>query len=334
MVRRWVRIWVLCGATAAVIGSSAAAEEPAQDKWPKLELSAGTWISVGDTRWAHNASGSQPVLGNPTSKLIYKDVGTNVAELTGKLWFSPKVFAKLNGGIANIGGGRLTDNDYLAVDGGAPSSQTTSDITGTSMYYLNADLGGRVMEFPNHRGYLDVFGGYQYWYQRFQASGLTQVICTTAGQTLNLGGGQVLCNPNTSVNSSVTVITNTTMWHSFRVGASSEYRITRRLSVLGTVAFLPVTILDNHDDHHLRTDLQQNPSFSMMGYGVGADVDAGVRLMLLKNLAASVGYRLYYNRVLSGHLTSHPVASPSQSFPLTEFQSLRHGLTAGLSLIF
>jgi hypothetical protein len=318
-----------------IMGSMAAAEEPTEQKWPKVELSAGTWISVGDTRWAHNASASQPVLGNPTSKLIYKDVGTNVAELTGKVWFSPKVFGKLNGGIADIGGGRLTDNDYLAVDGGAPSSQTTSNITGTSMYYINADLGGRVMEFPNQRGYLDVFGGYQYWYQRFQASGLTQAICTTAGQTPNLVlQGLPLCNPNTSISSSVTVITNTTMWHSFRVGASSEYRITRRFSVLGTVAFLPVTILDNHDDHHLRSDLQQNPSFSMTGYGVGADVDAGLRVMLTRNLAANVGYRLYYNRLLTGHLTTHPVGSPSQSFPLTEFQSLRHGFTAGLTLIF
>src|SRR4029079_16845451 len=71
-------------------------ESRAQESWPRVELSAGTWISVGDTRWAHDAS-SNPGLGNPTSKLTYKDVGTNVIDLTGKFWFSPRVFGRLNG---------------------------------------------------------------------------------------------------------------------------------------------------------------------------------------------------------------------------------------------
>jgi hypothetical protein len=130
------------------------------------------------------------------------------------------------------------------------------------------------------------------------------------------------------------VITNTTNWHSIRVGASTEYRLTRRFSVLGTLAFIPISVLDNKDVHHLRGDLQQNPSFSMVGYGVGADADVGARFMITKNLAASLGYRLYYNRMFSGDLTVHPLAGSSQSFPLTQFESLRHGFTAGLSFIF
>ena len=130
------------------------------------------------------------------------------------------------------------------------------------------------------------------------------------------------------------VISNTTNWHSFRIGTSSEYRLTTRLSVLGTVALIPLSVLDNEDVHHLRGDLQQNPSFSMTGYGVGANVDVGARFMITKNLAANLGYRVYYNRVLDGDLTNHPVTGSSNSFPLTQFESLRHGFTAGLSLIF
>ena len=315
-----------------------AAQESLTESRPKFDVTIGTWISVGDTRWAHNASSSSPLLGDPTSKLTYKDVGTNVFDLAGTLWFTPQLFGRLNFGIAGIGGGRLTDDDFLAADRGNPSSRTISDLSGDGMWYLNADAGGRVTNFPNHRGWLDVFGGFQYWHTEYTAVGLGQVTCTTAGSTVDLDpstpGPDPLCAPGTSISSGVNVITNTTNWYSIRLGGKSEYRLTRRFSVLGTLAFIPASLLDNKDVHHLRADLSQDPSFSMVGYGVGADADVGARFMITTNLAANVGYRMYYNRVLSGHLTTHPVVGSSESFPLTQFESLRHGFTASLSLIF
>ena len=308
-----------------------AAQEPAEEQRPRVELSAGTWLSVGDTRWAHDAS-SVPGLGNPTSKLTYKDVGTNVIDLTGKVWFAPRVFGRLNFGYAGIGGGRLTDDDYGSIGGQRLFSRTNSDLSGDSMWYLNADSGFRIAEYPNHRGWLELFGGYQYWHTRYEATGVTQVACDNSAVPGSLG---ISCNPaGTVTNQGQSVITNTTDWHSIRVGASTEYRLTRRFSVLGTLALIPISVLDNKDVHHLRGDLQQNPSFSMVGYGVGANVDVGARFMITNNLAANLGYRLYYNRVLSGDLTVHPAAGSSDSFPLTQFESLRHGFTAGLSLIF
>ena len=48
------------------------------------------------------------------------------------------------------------------------------------MWYLNADSGFRVAEYPNHRGWLEVFGGFQYWYTKYEATGLTQMACDTA----------------------------------------------------------------------------------------------------------------------------------------------------------
>jgi hypothetical protein len=307
--------------------SVVAGEELVQESRPKVELSAGTWISVGDTRWAHNAS-SVPGLGNPTSKLTYKDVGTNVIDLAGKFWFFPKVFGRLNVGIADIGGGRLTDDDYGS--GQRLFSRTISNIPGNNMWYINTDLGGRVKEFANHRGYLDLFGGYQYWHTEYQAVGIGQVACDPSA----IPGLSPCAAAGTSSNQGQTVITNTTNWHSIRMGTSTEYRLTRRLSVLATLALIPISVLDNKDVHHLRGDLKQDPSFSMVGYGVGTDMDVGARFMITNNLAANLGYRLYYNRVLSGHLTVHPVAGSSDSFPLTQFESLRHGFTASLSLIF
>ncbi len=321
------RLWqactgLLCGVMAIATVSVSAGEERALESRPKVELSAGTWISVGDTRWAHNAS-SVPGLGNPTSKLTYKDVGSNVIDLTGKFWFSPRIFGRLNGGFADIGGGRLTDDDYAT--GQHLISRTTSNIAGDNMYYINADLGGRVKEFSNSRGYLDIFGGYQYWHTDYRAVGLARVVCDPA----------VIPTCNDPLPSSgETVISNRANWHSIRVGASTEYRLTTRLSLLGTLALIPISVFDNKDVHHQRGDLQQSPSFSMVGYGIGADVDVGARFMITRNLAANLGYRLYYNRMLSGDLTVHPVAASAESFPLTQFESLRHGFTAGLSVLF
>ncbi len=314
------------------------AQDAVEEKRPRLELGLGGWVMTqGETTWAHNAS-SIPGLGNPTSKLTYKDVGTNMVELTAKLWVTRKLFARLTGGVGAIGGGRLTDNDYLAVDGGAPTSQTISDIKGDTTWYINADFGGRVKEFANSRGYLEVFGGYQYWYQRFTANGLGQVTCTSAGQTVDLDPGtpgtQPLCSPSSSIPSNIAVITNTTRWHSIRVGGTLEYRFTRRFSIQSTVAFIPISIIDNSDQHHLRSDLSQNPSLSMLGYGIGADADIGARFMIIKNLVASVGYRVWWNRMLDGNVTFHDVNGVTDEFPLTEFQSFRHGLTLGLNYSF
>jgi hypothetical protein len=324
---------VLCG-WLTIVGLAcavqvAAAQESITESRPKFDFAIGTWISTGDTHWAHNAS-SIAGLGNPTSKLTYKDVGTNVIELTGKVWVTPKWFGRLNGGVAGIGGGRLTDDDYGSNGGQRLFSSTNSNLSGDSMWYLNADSGFRVAEYPNHRGWLEAFGGFQYWHTTYQATGLTQVACDPSAIP-----GLPACAPaGTSSNQGQTVITNTTNWYSIRVGASTEYRLTRRLSLVGTAAFIPLSIVDNKDIHHLRPDLQQNPSISMEGWGVGADADVGLRLMLVKNLFLNVGYRVWWNHAVDGTVTFHNAGAPSDSFPLTQFQSLRQGLTAGLNFTF
>ena len=329
---RRASIAVLCG-WLTTIGLACAvqvavAQESLTESRPKFDIAIGTWISTGDTRWEHDAS-SIAGLGNPTSKLTYKDVGTNVIELTGKVWVTPKWFGRLNVGVAGIGGGRLTDDDYGSNGGQRLFSSTNSNLSGDNMWYLNADIGYRVAEYPNHRGWLDVFGGFQYWYTKYQATGLSQVACDPSAIP-----GVPPCDPaGTSSNQGQTVITNTTNWYSLRVGASSEYRLTRRVSLVGTAAFIPLSVIDNKDIHHLRADLQQDPSISMTGWGVGADADVGLRLMLVKNVFLNVGYRVWWNHAVDGTVTFHGMNGSSE-YPLTQFESLRQGLTAGLNFTF
>ena len=328
-------VLILCGLSLSP--QAVVAQELVEEKRQRFEIAAGTWFSAGDTHWAHNATSASALLGNPSSKLTYKDVGTTVFDIAGTYWFTPRLFGRLNLGVAGIGGGRLTDDDYLAADGGNPSSQTISNLNGDGMIYLNADVGGRVTNFANHRGWLDLFGGFQYWHTQYSAVGLGQVTCTTAGSTINLGGGNVLCNPGgptPPVGSGVNIITNTTNWYSVRLGGRAEYRVTRQLSLQASVALLPLSIMENKDIHHLRADLQQNPSISMVGIGIGADADVGAKYMFTKNIGLNVGYRIWWNRMYDGNVTFHNAGGSSQEFPLTQFQSLRYGLTAGLNFAF
>jgi hypothetical protein len=200
------------------------------------------------------------------------------------------------------------------------------------MWYLNADGGFRVAEYPNHRGWLEVFGGFQYWHTKYEATGVMQVACDNSAVPASLGLPP--CNPaGTDTNQGQTVITNTTNWYSIRVGASTEYRLTRRLSLMATAAFIPLTIIDNEDIHHLRSDLQQNPSISMLGFGIGADADVGAKFMFTKNVGLNVGYRVWWNHAVDGTVTIHGTSGSSE-YPLTQFDSLRHGLTAGLNFTF
>jgi hypothetical protein len=321
----------------SVTAAPALADDAMGNSRVKLDVGLGTWISVGSTTWSHNASSVSP-LGNPTSKLTYTDHSTNVAELTAKLSVGPRWFGRLNIGGANIGGGRLTDDDYLTPDRGGPSSRTHSDINGSGMWYLNADAGARLLNYPGSRGTLDGFAGFQYWRQEHKAYGVRQVSCSTAGSTIDLDpqevGVQRLCNPGAApISNSVLAVTNTTTWYSIRTGLQTEYRVTRWLSFQGSAVLKPLSIFENRDTHHLRSDLK-DPSFTMYGIGVGADLDAGAKISFTQRISLNVGYRLFWNRMLDGTWKSHGTDGGSSTFPLREMQSLRHGVTAGLNFTF
>ena len=320
--------------------SAVSAEELPVTPLVRVEAGLGTWISVGDSRWSHNASSQSP-LGNPTSRLIYADHTTNVVEFTAKVSVGPRWFGRLNIGGASIGGGRLTDDDFLAPDGGRPSLRTHSDIDGSGMWFVNADVGARILNFPYSRGSLDGLFGFQYWRQQHKAYGVRQVSCSAAGATIDLDptdpSFNPLCVPGAPpISNAVQVISNSSAWYSIRTGLHTEYRLTRWLSVYGSAVLKPINIFTNEDTHELRVARGelQDPSFTMFGFGFGADADVGGKVNITKQLAVNIGYRVWWNRMIDGTWKNHPTNGQSVSFPLVEMQSLRHGLTASLSYSF
>jgi hypothetical protein len=301
-----------------------------------IELGLGGWLSQGKTQWSHDASGAGSPFGNPTSKLTYKDKSTNIIDFTAKATLSQRWFVRGTFGTGNMGNGTLTDEDFLAADGGKPSLVSNSNVTGDSVQYFSGDLGMRVLKYPGERGWLDLFVGYQYWHEKYVTTGVTQVSCTPAGSSVILDPPSgVLCNPNRAPTFGLTAITNEATWHSVRLGAESEFRFTRRFSVDGRLVFIPLTSLTNEDTHHLRPqDFQQNPSLRMTGIGIGVNADATARYMVTKGVFVSAGYRIWYNRVQNGTLTIFGADGSTSKFNLNEFQTLRHGWTLGLNFIF
>ena len=296
-------------------------------KKPRVELSVRSWLfTAGDTRWSHDASGLDPRLGDPTSKLVYKDNDTHIIELGGKVHFGRRGFVRAEGGFSvSFDRGLLVDDDFTAVGGQHIFSRTHSDISGSGTQYGRLDLGFCAAEFTGSRGYVDVFAGFQYWRTRYEATGVRQELCTSSG----IPG--LSCTPNLNL-SGVTAITNTTHWITpIHIGVETEYRVTRRVSLDLKASVSPISVLYNEDVHHLRSDLQQDPSFSMWGVGVGATAGAGVKFSLTGNLALTGGYRVMWNRTYEGEWKNHPIGGGSDKVPLNEFQTIRHGVLIGLT---
>jgi hypothetical protein len=307
----------------------------------RVDLGITEWFSQGETVWSHNASGLDPNLGNPSSKLKYKDTGTNVTEITGRVQLRNKVFLRGAFGYGSIGGGRLTDDDFLSAQGAASQgatvsgehrfSRTYSDISGNNLWYLNGDIGVTTHTFQEKKGRAGMFVGLQYWRERHVATGVTQAECTTASSP----GSEFRCSPVGTVGfRNQTVVTNTTTWLSGRVGGEVEYKIDPRVSLEAKAALL-LSYLNNEDSHHLRTDLAQDPSFRMTGLGIGTNADVKLLVRIWDRLYLTGGYQVWWNRVLTADQWKlYGVDGSSVTAPLTQFQSLRHGPTIGLTYSF
>ena len=337
---------LVCAVCACLAGFGAlpAAGEvaPAQSSSiARVDIGVSEWFSQGETVWSHNASGLDANLGNPSSKLKYKDTGTNVTEISGRVQLKNKIFFRGAFGYGSIGGGRLTDDDFLSAQGAAAQgatvsgehrfSRTFSDIGGDNLWYLNGDVGATTFTFPENKGTLAMFVGLQYWRERHVANGVTQAECTTASSP----NQDFRCSPAGTVGfRNQAVITNTSTWVSGRFGGEVEYRVDKRISIEAKIAML-LSYLNNEDVHHLRTDLAQDPSFRMTGLGLGTNSDINLRIRIWDRLYLTGGYRVFWNRVLVGDQWKlYGSDGSSSTASLTQFQTLRHGPTIGLTYSF
>jgi len=94
-----------------------------------FEFGTRYWLSSGENRFAHNAQGVNPTLGNPTSILTYDELDARALELHWRSNFSSEGwFFKGNFGLGEVRDGTFDDEDYDAAQ--AKTDDTTSAVRG------------------------------------------------------------------------------------------------------------------------------------------------------------------------------------------------------------
>lgn len=297
-------------------------QEPSPQPQPRLEVSVRSWLfTTGETQWSHDASRLNPLLGNPTSELKYKDTDTHLVGLGAKLHLTRRLFLDGEFGFSvDFDRGHLIDDDYVA--GQRLFSRTSSDTTGKGTWYVAGNVGYRAAQFKNNRGYVDVLAGIQYWRTTYEATGVNLIVCDPL----------VVLNCSSSGDPA---IKNTTHWVTpFQFGGQFQYLIMPRVTANLKMLFSPASLVFNDDIHFQRDDLKQDPSFSMWGVGLAGTAEPSLSIMLTDRLKLTGGYRIMWNRTYYGRWEFHPIGSASETAPLTEFQTLRHGVTVSLTAAF
>ena len=322
--QRKVGVWFAVGLALWVSPTTQGwGEEVIPERPPRVELSLRSWLySTGETQWSHDASRLDPSLGNPTSALKVKDNDTHLVGLGAKVHLNRRVYLDGEFGLSvDYDRGTLIDDDYFA--GQRLVSRTSSNVSGKGTWYVTGNVGLRAIEFHNNRGQVDVLAGFQYWRTTYEATGIHTLVCDSS---------IFVCGPTSPT---APAIKNTTHWITpFQIGGRLEYRILPRVSANLKMFFSPASLVYNGDIHFQRDDLQQNPSFSMWGIGVGGSAEPSISIMLTRHLTLTGGYRIMWNRTYYGRWDVHSIGSGTESAPLTEFQTFRHGAVVALTASF
>lgn len=269
-----------------------------------FEFGTRYWLSSGENRFAHNAQGVDPALGNPTSILTYDELDARALELHWRSNFSSDGwFFKGNFGLGEVRDGSFDDEDYDAAQ--AKTDDTTSVVRGERFSYLTLDVGKDIWASPGGST-LGLFVGFQQWSEQVDAFGLM----ATVGGSPSLPEG-------------TRVITNDVLWRSLRIGVAGSAAVTSRLRVLADLAFVPYSKLRNDDSHYLRANLGPVPNIITSGRGSGVQLDLELRYAFGDRLEAGIGVRHWE----LGKDRAN-VALAGVTVPVTEFETRRTGVTA------
>jgi len=237
-----------------------------------------------------------------------------------------------------IGSGLLVDDDYVSATGAAyygatvsgahRISRTNSDIQDSGLYYVNAEYSSDGFRFDIAGAAIQLYAGMQYWHERYNAKGVRQIECTDST------GPPTFCNPvGYTGYTNEYVISNILSWTTFYVGISSRFELSQSMSLGLMLNYSPITYLSNEDVHHLRSDLHQDPSFSMTGFGQAVDLQLDWRYRIFEQAELSIGYRYWDRKVTNGDWYSYSKSGASRA-PLLEMRTTRQGLTLGLQVFF
>jgi hypothetical protein len=246
------------------------------------DVGVRAWATTGYTKWNFTA-GVPPV--NPLSELRWRGTDTVIAEANvDVVWRTLVVMLSLGGGRPHDGA--FIDDDYFLSDYQARFSHTRSIIDDSHVFYAIGDVGYRALQWHDAmsgtRGFVDVYVGYQYWEEHYEAFGITG--------TLDFFPPVLpQSEPNTTK-----VITHKYRFHSLRLGARAAIPLGAGFAWRLSGTLLPYTRTELEDIHHLRTDFAQNPSGrSRADGGFGYQLDTALTYAVWKGLSVEAGYRFW-----------------------------------------
>lgn len=281
------------------------------------DLGLRYWLSTGKTTLSHNGQEVSPILGNPTSVLVYENLDAHGVELFGQQNFADILFLKGTVGLGRVNTGRFDDEDYLA--GQVKFLDTTSSVTEGRIAYFTVDLGASA--WPPRRGQssFGAFIGFTQWTEDIDAYGIT-----TTEDLFGIGGDE----PDTLL-----VISNKARWRALRVGFAADLAVAERMRFSLDLAVLPYAKVHNEDSHHLRSDLGPVPNIIKTGRGWGVQADAELRYEIVRRVELGLGLRFWHVEVDKGTRTL-PNDPAFPALPLVELESTRYGATLSVRRVW
>jgi hypothetical protein len=311
-VRVIVATLVLALTGPAVVGA-AEPEQSSQSPW-EVKLGGRLVYASGYTTWNTQAPSGSP---NVLSELTWRGVDSVVTEVHAEAVFRQQLVLQGTLGVGPIIGGAFIDNDFAGDNRQNRISSTRSDVTGESLVYFNMDVGYRLLKWAQPhsyvQGYLQAFVGYQLWIEYYEASG---------------------ANGTVSIPDDVVVVEETFTFQSIRLGAEAKVPLYKGLALRLRGVYLPWTRSDLRDNHPLRGDLEQDPSFKASAEGGhGYQLEGAVQYDLGNRFAIEVGYRYWRIESGDGTLTARTTSGDVKS-KLNEIIIERYGPWAGMSYRF
>ncbi len=281
------------------------------------------WFEFGSRYWFSSGRYKKDLFTPPggpqgqLSQLNYENLTAHSAEAFWRLNHASGFFLKGLVGGGSITGGHMNDQDFPPFT--VPLSNTLQEQGHGNLGYATVDLGYDFWTGPTW--HLGGFVGYNYWNERLNTFGCTQV----AGNADICGNIPPAFGPiPTSVNS----LDNSATWNSLRLGLNGEVALAPGWKLSADAAYLRGW-LNATDFHNLRPDIRGLPEDAK---GNGVQVDVLLNYQVTDAFRVGVGGRYWH---IGGDGTSHfdqvPAQGPAEPIKITQD---RFGLLAQASYTF
>lgn len=179
----------------------------------------------------------QPLFANGNiplySRLTFSDLTAVSEDIIARADHTSGLFVKGYLGAGTIIDGQLNDEDFPA---GGAYSNTLSDVSG-NLAYATADVGYSFLKTPSAK--TGVFVGYNYYTQNLNAYNCKQL------------AGAPICGASSGFTNFLG-ISEDDRFNSLRVGLSTQFDLTNRLTLNAEAAYLPVISFRGTDNHNAR----------------------------------------------------------------------------------